>query len=99
MAHYLLQFQIQTPLFGTNALHNLASSNSQFALSYFTVFEIIYYLLSTPGLLCNPMDCRCKPSLSMGFSRQEYWSGLLCLSLEDLPDPGFEPASPVAPAL
>ena len=27
MAHYLIQFQIQTPLFGTKALHNLASSN------------------------------------------------------------------------
>ena len=27
MTHYLIQFQIQTPLFGTNALHNLASSN------------------------------------------------------------------------
>ena len=31
---------------------------------------------------------------SMGFSRQEYWSGLPCLPLEDLPDPGTEPGSP-----
>ena len=30
----------------------------------------------------------------MGFSRQEYWSGLLCPPPEDLPDPGIEPASP-----
>ena len=37
--------------------------------------------------------------LSMGFSRQEYWSGLLGPPLGDLPDPGIEPASPVAPAL
>ena len=29
--------------------------------------------------------------LSMGFSRQEYWSGLLCPPLGDLPDPGIEP--------
>ena len=29
----------------------------------------------------------------MGFSRQEYWSGLLCLSPGDLPNPGIEPAS------
>ena len=29
----------------------------------------------------------------MGFSRQEYWRGLLCLSPEDLPDPGIKPAS------
>ena len=25
--------------------------------------------------LCNPMDCSCQAPLSMGFSRQEYWSG------------------------
>ena len=31
--------------------------------------------------------------LSMGFSRQEYWSGLLFPSPEDLPDPGIEPRS------
>ena len=29
----------------------------------------------------------------MGFSRQEYWTGLPFLSLEDLPDPGIEPVS------
>ena len=30
----------------------------------------------------------------MGFSRQEYWSGLPCPFLEDLPHPGTEPRSP-----
>ena len=35
----------------------------------------------------------------MGFSRQEYWSGLLCSLPGDLPDPGTETASLVAPAL
>ena len=29
----------------------------------------------------------------MGFSKQEYWSGLPCPSPVDLPDPGIEPAS------
>ena len=37
--------------------------------------------------------------LSMGFSRQEYWSGLPCPPPGDLPDPGIEPVSPVALAL
>ena len=32
---------------------------------------------------------------SMGFSRQEYWSGLPFLSPGDLPDPGIEPRSPI----
>ena len=30
----------------------------------------------------------------MNFSRQEYWSALLCPTLEDLPDPETEPVSP-----
>ena len=33
-------------------------------------------------------------SLSMGFPRQEYWSGLPFSSPGDLPDPGIEPESP-----
>ena len=36
----------------------------------------------------------CQAPLSVGFSRQEYWSGLPFLSLGDLPDPGIEPVSP-----
>ena len=35
----------------------------------------------------------------MGFSRQEYRSGLPFLSLGDLPNPGIKPTSPVSPAL
>ena len=35
----------------------------------------------------------CQAPLSMGFSRQEYWSGLPFPSPEDLPDPGIEPRS------
>ena len=34
-----------------------------------------------------------KTPLSMGFSGQEYWSGLLCPALEELPDPGITPAT------
>ena len=37
--------------------------------------------------------------LSMGFFRQEYWSGLPFPFPGDLPDPGIEPTSPVSPAL
>ena len=36
--------------------------------------------------------------LSMGFSRQEYWSELPFLSPGDLPDPGIEPGSPASQA-
>ena len=37
--------------------------------------------------------------LSMGFSRQEHWSGLPCSPLGDLPDPGIKPESLMSPAL
>ena len=45
------------------------------------------------------MDCACQAPLSMGYSRQEYWSGLPCSSPRDLPDPGMELASLMSPAL
>ena len=37
--------------------------------------------------------------LSMGFPRQEYWSGLPCPPPGDLPHPGLEPESAAFPAL
>ena len=37
--------------------------------------------------------------LSMGFFRQEYWSGLPFLPPGDLPNPGIENVIPVSPAL
>ena len=40
----------------------------------------------------------CRAPLSMGFSRQEYWTGLPFPSLGDLPHPGIEPGSPVLQA-
>ena len=36
--------------------------------------------------------------LFMGFSMQEYWSGLPCPPPGDLPDPGIEPTSLMSPA-
>ena len=44
--------------------------------------------------LAIPWGVACQAPLSMGFSRQEYWSGLPFPSPRDLPDPGIEPGSP-----
>jgi len=53
------------------------------------------YVCAQPCLtLCNPMGCSLPVPLSMEFSQQEYWRGLLCPSLGDLPNPGMEPTSP-----
>ena len=40
------------------------------------------------GLFETLWTVACQASLSMGFSRQKYWSGLQCLPPRDLPDPG-----------
>ena len=39
----------------------------------------------------DPLDCSLSVFLSMEFSRQEYWGGLLFPSPGDLPYPGIEP--------
>ena len=51
--------------------------------------------------LCDPMDCTACQALllSMGFSRQGYWSGLPFPTPGDLPDLGIKPTSPVSLAL
>ena len=44
----------------------------------------------------NSQECQVahQAALSVGFSRQEYWSGLPCPPPGDLPDPGMEPGCP-----
>ena len=51
-------------------------------------------LLSYVQLLVTPWTTAHQARLSMGFSRQEYWSGLPFASPRDLPEPGIEPGSP-----
>ena len=41
----------------------------------------------------TPWTAACQASLTMRFSRQEYWSGLPCPSSGDLPNPGINPGS------
>ena len=47
-------------------------------------------------LFATPWTVARQAPLSMGFSTQEYWSGLPCLPPGDLPDPGTEPVSDYA---
>ena len=49
--------------------------------------------------LCDPWTVAHQAPLTMGFSRQEYGSGLPCAPPGGLPDPEIKPASPVSPAL
>ena len=54
--------------------------------------------LQSHQTLCNSTESH-QPPLFMGFSRQEYWSGLLCPPPLDLPDPGIKPTSLTSPTL
>ena len=51
------------------------------------------------SLFATPWTMACQAPLSMGFSRQEYWSGLPFPSLGVLPNTGIEPMSLMSPAL
>ena len=50
-------------------------------------------------LFATPWTAAHQAPLSMGFSRQEYWSGLPCPPPGGLPDPGIESSSLMSPAL
>ena len=50
--------------------------------------------LSRVRLFVTPWTVAYQAPLSMGFSRQEYWSGLPFPSPRDLPNPGIEPGFP-----
>ena len=55
-------------------------------------------LLSRVQLFVTLWTVAHQAALSMGFSRQKYWSGLPLPSPGDLPDPGVEPGSPALQA-
>ena len=56
-------------------------------------------VLSHVQLFVTLWTVACQVPLSMGFSRQEYQSGLQSLLQGGLPDPGIEPISPATPRL
>ena len=55
---------------------------------------VVVYLHKSCPTLATPWTIAGQVPLSMGFSRQEYWSGLPFPSPGDLPKPGIEPGSP-----
>ena len=54
--------------------------------------------LEAVQLFVTPWTVACQAALSMGFSRQEYWSGLPFPSPGDLSDLGIKPGSPALQA-
>ena len=60
---------------------------------YVHLFMCMCQSLSHVHLFATPQTVAYQASLSMGFSRQEYWSGLPFPSPGNLPNPGIEPRS------
>ena len=58
----------------------------------------VCYLISWVWLFVTPWTVAHQASLPMGFSGQEYWSGLPCPPPGDFPNPGIEPGSPTLQA-
>ena len=54
----------------------------------------MYMIISRVWLFVTPCTVADQAPLSMGFSRQQYWSGLPFPFSEDLPDPEIKPRSP-----
>ena len=59
----------------------------------------IWKCQSLSRLFATPWTVACQVPLSLGFPRQEYWSGWQFPSRGDLPNPGMEPPSLTSPAL
>ena len=83
--------------------HSPVCKDSSFStFSTALIIILFFYFLTMCVVSCSVMSHSLQPHgivahqapLSMGFSRQEYWSGLSCLPLGDLPNPGIEPRSP-----
>ena len=76
---------------------NRETINRVFSLSRGKMMIIVQWKwksLSRVQLFVTPWTVAYQVALSMGFSRQEYWSGLPFPSPGDLPNPGIEPGSP-----
>ena len=75
------------------------SWNSSLGLHALLDMCVCACVLTLVQLFAIPWTVAHQASLSMGFPRQEYWSGLPFSTPEDLPNPGIEPASFLSPAL
>ena len=85
-------------LLGLSLVQNIHCSLNSSIQSLCLFFCPVLSGFSGVQLFATPWTVAYQAPLSMGFSRQEYWSGLPFPSPGDLPDPGIEPRSPTLQA-
>ena len=66
---------------------------------YTIIYKYIYICKYQILMICDPWTVACQAPLSMGFFRQEYWSGLPFPPPGDLHNPKTEPWSPALQAV
>ena len=88
------RFLINNPAFPANLLTSVPLTTRQMLM-------VTYQHHQTRDAMgfVTPWTVAHQAPLSMGFPRQERWSGLPCPPPRELPDPGVEPASLLSPAL
>ena len=90
--HHLVPWAYLQELLKTNTLSLLYSPSFQNNVCVLSRFSHV-------RCFATLWTVACQAPLSMGFSRQEYWSGLPCPPSGDLPNPGIKPVSLMSPAL
>ena len=72
------------------------------AFTFYFLIILVMHVTSVTSVVSDSVTLGTvaqQAPLSMGLSRQEYWSGLLCSPPGDLPNSGIEPMSLASPAL
>ena len=76
----------------------LLHDENTFCLPEYSIYRWWWFSRQVVSDSVTPWTVARQAPLSMGFYRQEYWSGLLCPSPGDLPSPGIEPRPPALQA-
>ena len=86
-------------LFDIHAMHMNLSFNNNKKQAIKNLPTCMLSCFGRVWLFATLWTVACQAPLFMGFSRQEYWSGLPCPTPGDLLDPGIEPESLISPSL
>ena len=92
IVHNDVEYLVMRLLFLINCMFkSSAHSNNTVVCFLFAELKVKSEMAQSCPTLCDPVDCSPPAPPPMGFSRQEYWSGLPFPSPGDLPNPGIEP--------
>ena len=89
----------QCMFIGLRSLGKQSKFKKRESIKQVKCYTCMLSLFSRVGLFATLWTVALQAPLSMGFSRQEYWSGLTCPPLGDISSPGIEPVSLTSPAL